>query len=90
MPAAGTRMVLLGGVQESRVGPNAVLALAPCQWVGKLSYSLYLWHWPVIVYAAMLVPELRPADRLLVLVLTFALSLSPISSSKIRSAAMAG
>ncbi|RUW53531.1 acyltransferase [Mesorhizobium sp. M1A.F.Ca.ET.072.01.1.1] len=53
---------------------NAALALPPLQWIGKVSYSLYLWHWPVIVYAGMLVEELTFPQRLACLGLTLALS----------------
>jgi peptidoglycan/LPS O-acetylase OafA/YrhL len=30
---------------------NSVLSLKPMVYVGKMSYSLYLWHWPVLVLA---------------------------------------
>ncbi|MGX9145625.1 acyltransferase family protein [Mesorhizobium sp. 128a] len=75
MPVAGTVLLLLAGAAGVRNGPSAVLALPPLQWVGKLSYSLYLWHWPVIVFAATLVPELSPLQRLGCMALTLALSL---------------
>ncbi|MDX8448054.1 acyltransferase family protein [Mesorhizobium captivum] len=74
VPVAGTVLLLLAGAAGVRDGVNAALALPPLQWVGKLSYSLYLWHWPVIVYAGMLVDDLTLAQRLACLGLTLALS----------------
>lgn len=44
--------------------PNIVtrlLAIGPLMKVGDLSYSLYIWHWPVIIYLA---PMMRDASDL--------------------------
>ncbi|GAA4123533.1 acyltransferase family protein [Aminobacter aganoensis] len=75
MPVLGTAMLLLSGARQSAAGPAALLSLAPFQWTGKLSYSLYLWHWPVIVFATILIPDLSLAGRLACLAATFGLSL---------------
>ncbi|OHV78032.1 acyltransferase family protein [Ensifer sp. LCM 4579] len=74
LPVIGTAMVLLSGAHQSGAGPKWLLALRPLQEIGRLSYSLYLWHWPVIVYAGILKPELTIADRLLCGAATLALS----------------
>lgn len=29
---------------------HRLLALPPMRWIGAISYSLYLWHWPVITF----------------------------------------
>jgi peptidoglycan/LPS O-acetylase OafA/YrhL len=31
--------------------PSAILALAPIAYVGRISYGIYIWHWPLIVWA---------------------------------------
>jgi peptidoglycan/LPS O-acetylase OafA/YrhL len=74
LPVAGTAMLLLSGARQSAMAPAALLSLPPFQWTGKLSYSLYLWHWPVIVYATILWPDLALGGRLACLLATIALS----------------
>jgi hypothetical protein len=40
------------GVTGDRVGVAGVLSWSPVRYVGRISYSWYLWHWPAIVFAA--------------------------------------
>jgi peptidoglycan/LPS O-acetylase OafA/YrhL len=71
-PVLGT--VLLLGTAQSRVNRH-VLATPAMRAVGLVSYSLYLWHWPLISIAR-LVFEREPslAVRVILLVLSGALA----------------
>ncbi len=49
LPVGGTVALVLAGL----IGPTAVtrvLATAPLRWAGLVSYSAYLWHWPVLAF----------------------------------------
>jgi peptidoglycan/LPS O-acetylase OafA/YrhL len=39
---------------------NALCSTPPMRYVGKVSYHLYLWHWPTIIYARQLHATLAP------------------------------
>ncbi|KQQ84426.1 acetylase [Xanthomonas sp. Leaf131] len=49
-----------------------VLSAAPVVAIGRISYSLYLWHWPVLVLLRWSVGLESVAAKLVALVLTFA------------------
>ena len=52
IPVVGAALVIAGGVVAPRAGAERLLGLGPFQWLGKRSYALYLWHWPILIIAA--------------------------------------
>ncbi|MGA8330986.1 MAG: acyltransferase family protein, partial [Mycobacterium sp.] len=65
IPLLGTVLVLGAGCAAPTFGCGRVLAWSPMRAVGRLSYSWYLWHWPVLLFVPILLD--RPmglADRL--------------------------
>jgi len=48
VPTVGTAAVIIGGGSAGRRGPRMILGVPLLVWVGGLSYSLYLWHWPLL------------------------------------------
>ena len=53
LPVVGTALVIAGGTSSPpQWGVEAVLRLLPFRWIGRWSYSWYLWHWPILVIAA--------------------------------------
>ncbi|KFX70331.1 acetyltransferase [Pseudomonas taeanensis MS-3] len=46
LPCIGTALLI-----AARHGPvSTLLAAKPMVWVGGVSYSLYLWHWPILAF----------------------------------------
>ena len=52
VPGVGAALIIAGGAAVPACGAEMVLRVRPVQWVGLISYSLYLWHWPLLTLAA--------------------------------------
>jgi hypothetical protein len=64
VPVAGTLLTLFAGVVAPQRGVSAVLRTAPLQFLGARSYSWYLWHWPFVVFAEVLLPAVTVVQKI--------------------------
>ncbi len=76
LPVVGTILMLAAGTGDGpRSRVTRLLGVAPLRFLGDWSYSLYLWHWPVLILAArMLDRPLRAGETALALLVIVGLS----------------
>jgi peptidoglycan/LPS O-acetylase OafA/YrhL len=49
-PVGCAVLIVLAGPSGSRFGADRLLASRPLVYIGGISYGLYLWHWPALVF----------------------------------------
>jgi peptidoglycan/LPS O-acetylase OafA/YrhL len=89
-PVVGAGLIIVGGMSAGRWGAELLLGTLVFRWVGKLSYSLYLWSWPVLTIAEQETTKsltlgqraLTVLASLVLAVVTYALIENPIRHSK--------
>jgi peptidoglycan/LPS O-acetylase OafA/YrhL len=56
LPCLGAALIIYAGQQGSTWG-GRFLSLPAMVWIGTISYALYLWHWPLLVFARIALGE---------------------------------
>ncbi|MDD7966368.1 acyltransferase family protein [Actinomycetospora lemnae] len=68
--------ILVAGETHHRLGADRVLSSPVMQYLGNISFPLYLWHWPVLLFALAITrhPELGLEGGLVVITLSVLLA----------------
>ena len=75
LPTLGTGLVVLAGsLPSGQRGSYHLLSRPPLQWLGRISYSWYLWHWPVLLLGYSVTGNLSPAYRALLVAISLTLA----------------
>ncbi|CAN5861779.1 acyltransferase family protein [soil metagenome] len=81
LPVLGTVSILIAGAGgaprgNSTLAVGRVLGSSPLQLIGRLSYSWYLWHWPVLVIGMAIMPAIALPGRIMLIGLSLVLAAS--------------
>ena len=52
LPVLGAAGLIVAGACAAPSRPTRALCTRPARYVGRISYAWYIWHWPVLVFAA--------------------------------------
>ncbi len=90
LPVLATAVLLVTATQETAAG--RILSLSPFVWLGRVSYSAYLWHFPLLAFARQTLVEPTLAVKLALVLLSLLLAAlsyawveQPFRNSKTRS-----
>ncbi|THV13722.1 acyltransferase family protein [Rhizobium rhizophilum] len=50
IPVVGACLLILSGIANPSWLPVRVMTIRPVLWIGLVSYSWYLWHWPLLSF----------------------------------------
>jgi peptidoglycan/LPS O-acetylase OafA/YrhL len=77
-PVLGTMAVIAAGSPPGRNPVSTMLGTGPFQFFGRISYSLYLWHWPVLILAPLAL-DVEPTLRLNLVLLAATIGIAQLS-----------
>lgn len=73
VPCIGTALLILSYAPERPSWCHRLLTLPVVTWVGLMSYSVYLWHWPLYAFSKYVLLDLRQGQRCLFVFVTCAM-----------------
>jgi peptidoglycan/LPS O-acetylase OafA/YrhL len=76
LPCIGAALFIWSGIGVTTVSRSAFSPLEMVRFFGRISYSLYLWHWPLFTFARFSKTSLTltPFDKIALFALTVAIS----------------
>jgi hypothetical protein len=57
IPVAATVGLLVVAGNETTTWCGGLLRIRPLRWLGDCSYSVYLWHWPLLIFGSVIYPR---------------------------------
>lgn len=74
LPAVGAALLLWAGTRQPVTLVIRALSLRPMQWLGHVSYSWYLWHWPILILGGTIMPAGGMGNRVLLVAISLAVA----------------
>lgn len=74
LPVLGTAILLIAGLIHPGKSIPRMLSTPVLVFLGSVSYSWYLWHWPLLVFVSIFIPYVPLLDRIGIAVISLAIA----------------